>query len=288
MVDRTYHTVDFTYDNGTSGSNYHGPMCKQIVANLVALCPELSLSSVLVDTTSIYSCILSCMNSEFRIFIRNDGTGLYLGVVNSTGTELSTTQRIGVLGLRSDNSSGTTKYYARFRIYHSSIGGFYNRFRIANIMDNNSVDFVYGWAYSKQTAQNFYMFWHTYYNGDKYANTPFNFGDLLTESARVYTAASDSAMPYLEASTPNLYAKYAAQYTGASHVLIPIAVTGYISEPKIWLGPILWGGLYDLFMLITSADSEVGISADSSYAINGGLYQGCFTRMIIPEPSIYL
>ena len=151
MVNRIYHTVDFTYDNGTSDSDYYGPMCKQIVTNLVALCPELSLSSVLVDTTSTYSCIISCMNSEFRIYVRNSGGSLYWGVVNSTGTELSVTSRSNMLGLIYDYIPGSKKYYAKFRIYHSSIGGFYNKFRIANLNNSYTVDFTYGWAYSKQT-----------------------------------------------------------------------------------------------------------------------------------------
>lgn len=288
MVNRTYHTVDFTYDNGTSSSNYYGPVCKQIVANLVALCPELSLSSVLVDTTSIYSCILSCMNSEFRIFIRNSDSALYWGVVNSTGSELRATIRTNILALSSDSSSGTTKYYARFRIYHSSIGGFYNRFRIANLVDAYTADFVYGWAYSKQTAQNLYMFWYESNSGSSAANTPANFGDLLSEGAYVYTAASDSAVNRFNYSSPDLAPSVAAQYTGASHVLIPTAVTGWHETSQTWFGPMLWGGLYDLFRLVTSTAAAVSISADSSYVINGGLYQGCFTKMIIPEPSIYL
>ena len=286
MVSRTYHYVDFEYGPVTSGE--YGTMLKQIVANLVSLCSELSINSVLVDTTSQYSVVLNCMNSEFRIFFRNNESTLYWGFLNKAGTEIARNGYGNILGTYTDYSTGTLLYRTAFRIQHSSIGGFINWFRIGNVTGGFYMDEVYTWGKSVELQSNIYCWNSQFSSGSLYTQTPTGVPSPLGSMYVYNSTALDGSYTYISWSSPQGPGTTACSYTGAGYYLAPISVYAWFSgTPKVYFGHILWGGLYDVYSLYSSSGSSVVTQADTQYAINGSVYLGCFSYMIIPEPAIF-
>lgn len=287
MVSRTYQAVNFTYGPVSSSSSY-GAVCKLIVTQLIALCSELSINTVISDTTSIYSVILNCMNSEFRIFIRNSGTVLFLGYINSAGTEVYFSSRSNMCSMSSDTSTGTIMYRADFCIQHSNIGGFFNWFRIGQVTLGYSIGASYAWGKSVELQSNIYTFGVETYSLQACTNTPYQVKNPI-DAQRVYNLETlDGSYGPIEEVSPAGPGAVACQYTGASYYLTPYAMYAYYSgSPKIYFGHILWGGLYDLYILRNSSGNTVSVQADTQYAINGEVYMGCFAYMIIPEPAIF-
>ena len=83
--------------------------------------------------------------------------------------------------------------------------------------------------------------------------------------------------------TSDAHTTAALSPTGATAVLNPYAYIGYVGT-RCWLGKLLWGGQYDLYMLYNAAGIYPA-SPTAEYTIDGTVYKGVFNKLIVPVES---
>ena len=289
MVNRTYTYIDTECE--VASYNYYGVAMKQMVSALLSMCTELTVYSVVTNTNSVYNVVLTCMNSEFKIFFKNSSDTMYWGIVDSAGTQHTISSQGVMLEMVSDSSTGTTKYRAKFRIQRASIGNFMYNLRISNMAYNPGyycLDVMYLWAKSAELNANVY-----FYNGEGVTGTgagySFTSSPLNLSSVHVYQpSVRDGYFTGASLHSPGLPGYVASQSLGVPYNLTPEYLYGsHSGSNKVWFGHLLWGGLYDLYLLRNSSGSAVSVQPDMQYVIDNLTYWGCFRHMYIPEPAIF-
>ena len=265
-----------------TGTHY-GSYLKLLVTAIVDNCPNLSVYSVASDTTSKYDVTLKWSASDTVLLkIYNSSETMYVQwVYASSGTIVKGTSSSSTITFGSLAIDGVTQYVADAYVTVSQIGDFLNT---VAIYGNNQSSYLYiNFNWARSTALNKKVFFLDVNTGRGYTKPTYSQVTLPTS----YTILEgDNTMYSSEISGAISDVGYFPN--NSNYYLRPTFTYGLLRTVNLSLGNLLWGGLYDLYILYSKSGSYVPTIVDGYYVVNGDTYRGCSTALYIPEPSIYL
>lgn len=319
-VSRTFieDTITVSQEGNTTGLAAKG--LKAIVNYLIANVPGWTIASVITDTTDTYSVYLSYYGRCWLWLKNRDNYMRYnIGIIavgNSVpATEPSTAYQSSLDYMfgayQSGNSTtGTTTYTLKFRFVISLLGNFLGSFSINSLQYDYRSSYLYvgfGWCTSKQYGFNVYFIKlgssieQSSAKHSQYYVLPPVWSSVAapTTASTVECSASASAyfpdgttstgtVTFMSLSTvPVLNTAVDPKHTG---MFVPIAFSGHYNkgsgmDQKFW-GNFIWGGLYDLYVLIDS--NVINTAKPFEYVIvDGTAYRSLFGGLLIALPSVY-
>lgn len=322
-VSRTFieDTITVSQEGGTTGLAAKG--LKAIANYLIANVPGWTIASVITDTTDTYSVYLSYYGRCW-LWLKNDGGYMrFTSGLIAVGNSVPTTEpssgyqnRIDYMfyAASSGNSTtGTTTYTLKFRFVIGLLGNFLGSFSVNSLQSEYKSAYLcvgFGWCTSKQYGFNAYFLKldisvvessssrHSLYYmlppvwGSMTAPTAAS--DVITCGASTSAyfpdgTTSTGTVTFMSLSTvPVLNTAVDPKHTG---MFVPIAFSGHHNKgngigQKFW-GNFIWGGLYDLYVLIDS--NVINTAKPFEYVIvDGTAYRSLFGGLLIALPSVYV
>lgn len=320
-VSRTFieDTITVSQENNSTGLGAKG--LKAIVNYLTANVPGWTIASVITDTTGTYSVYLSYYGRCW-LWLKNDGNYMryYIGIIaagNSVPTTEPSTTYQGVVDYMfapasyGNSTTGTTTYTLKFRFVIGLLGNFLGSFSVNSLQYEYRSVYLYvgfGWCTSKQYGFNVYFLKYGVTQDQsslKYSNyymIPPVWSSSTSPTAASGVTCSASASAYFPDGTtstgtvtfmslntvPVLSTVVDPKHTG---MFAPIAFSGHNNSgngtsQKFW-GNFIWGGLYDLYVLIDS--NIINTAKPFEYVIvDGTAYRSLFGGLLIALPSVYV
>ena len=159
-------------------------------------------------------------------------------------------------------------------VTYQDIGGFMANLVLHNTSMEHGLSIKFGTALSEYLDKTVYFL----------AVDDYNTYDPLTFSQTyVYNDDGSVLASGTCTFTSDAHTTAALSPTGATAVLNPYAYIGYVGT-RCWLGKLLWGGQYDLYMLYNAAGIYPA-SPTAEYTIDGTVYKGVFNKLIVPVES---
>ena len=320
-VSRTFieDTITVSQEGNDTGLGAKG--LKAIVNYLIANVPGWTIASVITDTTYTYSVYLSYYGRCW-LWLKNDGGYIRFtyGLI-AVGNSVPTTEpssgyqnRIDYMfyAASSGNSTtGTTTYTLKFRFVIGLLGNFLGSFSVNSFQSEYRSAYLcvgFGWCTSKQYGFNAYFLKldtsvedSSSRNSLYYMVPPvWRFSTTPTAASGVTCSASTSAyfpdgttstgtVTFMSLDTvPVLNTAVDPNHAG---MFVPIAFSGHNNngngiDQKFW-GNFIWGGLYDLYVLIDS--NVINTAKPFEYVIvDGTAYRSLFGGLLIALPSVYV
>lgn len=279
MVTRTYQDIH-VQEMLTSAE--HGTYLKLLVSALVDNCPDLSVHSVATDTISTYDVTLKWAATDtvlLRIYNSSD-TVYVIWVYASSGNAVRHASSSYVCSFSTLQVDGATQYVIDAYVTISQIGNFLSTVAVYTAHQSGYFYINFNWAYSTALGKNVFFL---------------DCGVGRSYSKPTYSAIGMSNYTILD-SDNTLYSSEISGYTSdvgyfpntSSYYLRPVYNYGLLKTVNLSLGNLIWGGLYDLYVLHSKGGGSVPVTVDGYYTVNDEIYRGCGTILYIPEQSIYL
>lgn len=279
MVSRTYQDIH-VYE--TFAAQEYGSYLKLLVSTMVDNCPNLSVRSVTTDTTSKYDVTLKWSATDTILLrIYNNSDNVYTQwVYASSGKAFKNSSASYVCYLNTLQVDGVTQYVADAYVTISQIGDFLNTVAVYTTADKGYFCINFNWAYSTEMSKKVFFVEcsvGTSSNKPSYSHLTMPTSAVLYGDNTLYSSNISGSIQDV-GYFPNT----------SNYYLRPLYNYGYLNVVNLSLGNLIWGGLYDLYMLCAKGGSAVSTNVDGYYTVNDETYMGCSTVLYIPEPSIYL
>lgn len=279
MVTRTYQDIH-VYKVMSSAA--YGTYLKLLVSAMVDNCPDLSVYSVTTDTEYTYDVTLewSAINTVLLRIYNSSDTVYAAWVYASSGNTVRGSSSSYICSFTNLSVDGATQYVADAHVTVSQIGDFLNTVAVYTAHQNGYFYINFNWAYS--TALNKNVFFVDCVVGKNSAKPSYSHISLPNRAV----LAGDNTL--YSTNISGVISDVGYFPNNSNYYLRPIANYGYLNTVNLSLGNLIWGGMYDLYVLYAKSGEAVPITVDGYYTVNDETYRGCGTALYIPEPSIYL